>query len=69
MRLTQEKYIFEFFFFLIFWIFINNNRNKITFEKILVDPKLGYNNVDIKNILKYKKYYFNIFLKTLTNQT
>jgi len=41
--LTREKYIFEFFFFLnFFWIFINN-RNKITFEKILVDPKLGYN--------------------------
>jgi len=41
--LTREKYFFEFSFFLIFWIFINNNRNKITFEKILVDPKLGYN--------------------------
>jgi hypothetical protein len=26
-----------------FWIFINNNRNKITFKKILVNPKLGYN--------------------------
>jgi hypothetical protein len=45
MRLTREKYIFEFSFFLIFFIFINNNRNKITFEKILVDPKLGYNNL------------------------
>jgi len=26
-----------------FWIFMNNNRNKITFRKILVNPKLGYN--------------------------
>jgi hypothetical protein len=26
-----------------FWIFINNTRNKITFKKILVNPKLGYN--------------------------
>jgi len=47
MRLTREKYFFEFSFFLIFWIFINNNRNKITFEKIFVDPKLGYNNTDL----------------------
>ena len=30
-------------FFLFFWIFINNNRNKITFKKNLVNPKLGYN--------------------------
>jgi len=40
------RYIFELLFF---WIFINNNRNKITFEKILVDPKLGYNRMFEQN--------------------
>jgi hypothetical protein len=40
-----EKNIFLNFklFLNFFWIFINNNRNKITFKKILVNPKLGYN--------------------------
>ena len=48
----EKNIFFEFSFFLIFWIFINNNRNKITFEKILVDPKLGYNRND-ENILEF----------------
>jgi hypothetical protein len=43
-------YYFIFFFnfklFFNFFIFINNNRNKITFKKILVNPKLGYNKCD-----------------------
>ena len=40
-----EKNIFLNFklFLNFFWIFINNTRNKITFKKILVNPKLGYN--------------------------
>jgi len=55
MRLTQEKYIFEFSFFLFFWIFINNNRNKITFKKILVNPKLGYNTYHQQILKKHCK--------------
>ena len=41
-----EKNIFLNFklFLNFFWIFMNNNRNKTTFKKILVNPKLGYNN-------------------------
>jgi hypothetical protein len=39
---SRKIYFWILNFFLIFWIFINNNRNKITFEKILVNPKLGY---------------------------
>jgi len=41
---SRKIYFWIFLFLIFFWIFINNNRNKITFEKILVDPKLGYNN-------------------------
>jgi hypothetical protein len=39
-------FFFNFKLFLNFFIFINNNRNKITFKKILVNPKLGYNKCD-----------------------
>ena len=40
----ENKYFLNFKpFFIFFWIFINNNRNKISFEKNLVNPKLGYN--------------------------
>jgi hypothetical protein len=41
-----EKNIFLNFklFLNFFGFFMNNNRNKITFKKILVNPELGYNN-------------------------
>jgi len=40
---SRKIYFWIFLFLNFFGIFINNNRNKITFEKITVDPKLGYN--------------------------
>jgi len=40
---SRKIYFWIFLFLNFFWIFINNNRNKITFKKILVNPKLGYN--------------------------
>jgi len=42
---SRKIYFWIFLFLNFFGIFINNNRNKITFEKITVDPKLGYNNM------------------------
>ena len=44
---------FNFKLFLNFFIFINNNKNKITFKKILVNPKLGYNNKHEINIILF----------------
>ena len=45
---------------------MNNNRNKITFKKILVNQKLGYNNFNVLILklifFKNKKHYFYIFL-------
>ena len=52
MRLTRENIFLNFKFFLnFFWIFMNNNRNKITFKKILVNQKLGYNNCPLFTML------------------
>ena len=44
-----EKTIFWILNFF-FWIFMNNNRNRITFKKILVNQKLGYDS-ELSNLL------------------
>jgi hypothetical protein len=40
---------------------MNNNRNKITFRKILVNPKLGYNTLcqEIADMLGENVYYIH----------
>ena len=68
MRLTREKYILNFklfFFLIVFWIFMNNNRNKITFKKILVNQKLGYNSCLLFIMLTVQRDWKIHFLLTL----
>ena len=56
-------------FFLIFWIFINNNRNKITFEKILVDPKLGYNKRNHCGLVQWFLFFVLQFFSLICSLT
>ena len=52
-------------FLFFFWIFINNNRNKISFEKNLVNPKLGYNSCPLFTMLTVQRHWKIHFLLTL----
>ena len=62
---SRKIYFWIFLFLNFFWMFINNNRNKITFEKILVDPKLGYNSCPLSTMLTVQRHWKIHFLLTL----
>jgi len=51
-----------------FWIFMNNNRNKIKFRKILVNPKLGYNSCPLFTMLTVQRDWKIHFLLTLRSK-
>jgi hypothetical protein len=65
-----EKNIFLNFklFLNFFWIFKNNNRNKMTFKKILVNPKLDYNSCPLFTMLTAQRHWKIHFLLTLHNK-
>jgi len=65
-----EKNIFLNFklFFNFFWFFMNNNRNKITFRKILVNPKLGYSSCPLFTMLTVQRDWKIHFLLTLRSK-
>ena len=56
------------FFLIFFWIFKNNNRNKMTFKKILVNPKLDYNSCPLFTMLTAQRHWKIHFLLTLHNK-
>ena len=51
---------------------MNNNRNKITFKKILVNKKLGYNNIKkkiLEKLIEFKKFLFDEIIKKILLNT
>ena len=62
---SRKIYFWIFLFLNFFWIFINNNRNKITFKKILVNPKLSYNSCPLFTMLTVQRHWKIHFLLTL----
>jgi len=72
---TRKNFLFLFLFiiyyfflilnFFLIFIFIYNNRNKITFKKILVNPKFGYNSCPLFTMLTVQRHWKIHFLLTL----